>query len=219
MNVAVLSLTRDRLDYTRHCFASLVENAGVEFDWLVLDQGSTDGTVEWLRGNITDLVLALPKNVGICRGLNMLLDRIDLNEVDVVVRFDNDCEVTQPDTLKMACEAAMTGTIVAPRVLGLRQPPPTIGSYQAGGRTVDETSILGGIFMAIPATVFRNGFRYDENSPPWSGDEKVCEWFRQRGGRCGYLQDVSVNHYRTTEGQHADIPDYFARKRLEGCPV
>ena len=48
MRVAVLSLTRDRLVYTRHCFAKLHEFAGCEFDHYVLDQGSKDGTDEWL---------------------------------------------------------------------------------------------------------------------------------------------------------------------------
>jgi GT2 family glycosyltransferase len=46
MNVAVLTLTRDRLPYTQHCFATLKENAGCDYDHIVLDQGSTDGTAE-----------------------------------------------------------------------------------------------------------------------------------------------------------------------------
>jgi hypothetical protein len=138
---------------------------------------------------------------------------------DVIVRFDNDCEVVQPGTLKAVCEAAAAGdAIVAPRVLGLRHPPATGATFPAGGYTVGETAILGGVFMAIPGRLFDAGFRYDEASPLWSGDERICDWYRARGGRCGYLDGYAVNHYLTTDGQAADIPAYFAQKRLEGCP-
>ena len=51
MNIAVLSLTRDRLDYTKHCFGRLIELAGCDFDWYITDQGSNDGTVDWLHAN------------------------------------------------------------------------------------------------------------------------------------------------------------------------
>lgn len=219
MNVAVLTLTRDRLDYTKHCFGTLLGNAGCEFGWWVLDQASGDETVRWVRENTHATVVESRENVGICRGLNMLLDRVDLEAADVIVRFDNDCEVTQPGTLRTVVEVAATGTIVAPHVRGLRHPPPTVGRYTAAGRTVSETTILGGIFMAVPAQVFRDGFRYDETQPLWTGDERVCDWFRGRGGRCGYVDGVAVNHYETTDGQHARYPAYFAQKRAEGCPV
>ncbi len=50
MRIAVLTLTRDRLDYTQHCFQTLQEFAGCDFDHYVLDQGSTDDTVDCLVG-------------------------------------------------------------------------------------------------------------------------------------------------------------------------
>ena len=44
MKFAVLTLTRDRLEYTQHCFETLRQNAGCDYDHYVLDQGSEDGT-------------------------------------------------------------------------------------------------------------------------------------------------------------------------------
>ena len=51
---AVLTLCRDRLAYTQHCFETLRDNAGCDFDHFVLDQGSMDGTDEWLEQQFHD---------------------------------------------------------------------------------------------------------------------------------------------------------------------
>lgn len=216
MRVAVLTLTRDRLVYTQHCFETLADNAGCRYQHFVLDQGSDDDTAEWLRLEGFDGP-RLSENVGICRGLNMLLDKLDLYGFDVIVRFDNDCEVTKPNTLRTVCEVALEyDAIVAPHVRGLNNPPPIIGLAQAGDHVIEETPILGGIFMAIPARLFtEEEFRYDESLPPWTGDEAIVPWWRSQGGCAGYLQGWSVNHHLTTEGQKQDEPEYQARKERE----
>jgi len=48
MKIAIYTLTRDRLQYTQDCFSSLWQNAGMPFDHYIVDNGSEDGTVEWL---------------------------------------------------------------------------------------------------------------------------------------------------------------------------
>lgn len=79
MRVAVLSLTRDRLDYTIHCFTTLHWLGGAPFDHYVLDQASTDGTVEWLvkQAEMENLKATfMDENVGLSRGHNLLLDEV-----------------------------------------------------------------------------------------------------------------------------------------------
>jgi hypothetical protein len=220
MKIAVITMTRDRLDYTKHCFASLEVNAGCDYDHYVLDNASEDETVNWLSGWASvpgRSAFFASENLGICRGANWLLDRLDPERYDVIVRYDNDCQVTQPDTLKTTAELAATyGAIVSPRVSGLLNPPATLRTVSLGGHLLDETAILGGIFMAIPSQLFwEHGFRYDENAHLHSGDEAIVPWWRARGGVCGYLQGYSVTHYETTSGQRERYPDYFARKDLE----
>lgn len=214
--IAVLSLTRDRLNYTQHCFASLRENAGCEFDHYVLDQGSQDGTDLWLLGGRYRGLALLKKNIGCTRGWNHLLTLCDPKRYDAIVCFDNDCEVLTPDTLKVVAGlAAEHQQILAPRVLGLMYPPPTIAQFQLGEHTIDETTILGNIFMAIPAPLLHE-FRWDERYAVWDGGESITQWWRDRGGRCGYVQGFEVNHYKTTLGQVEDIPWYFERRVAEG---
>lgn len=223
-----MTMTRDRLSYSRHCFQTLRDNAGCEFDWYVLDQGSADGTPGWLLAQEDLNVLTLAENIGCCRGWNLLLaEAFDPADYDAVVCFDNDCEVVQAGTLDLVARLAVEhNLILSPRVLGLRNPPPTIGTLSldgAGGHdwTVDETTILGNIFMAIPARLLsEHGFRWDEAHEPWAGGEHITAWFREViGGRCGYVNGSIVNHYETTDGQHDRYPSYFERRVREGGPA
>jgi hypothetical protein len=213
VRVAVLTLTRDRLPYTQHCFATLRENAGCDYDHYVLDQASEDGTVDWLNEQDDLDVTFASENIGINQGLNHLLDySVDLDEYDVVVKFDNDCELMTPNTLRACCVRALaTDMILSPSIHGLRNPVPTIGLYE----DVDVTPIVGGIFMATPAYVFRSGYRHNPRVGLWGSDDSdLCRHF----GRCGYLRGYHANHYLTTDGQHADIPHYFERTLAEGKP-
>jgi GT2 family glycosyltransferase len=221
VNVAVLTLTRDRLDYTKHCLETLERNAGCEYDHYILDQGSQDGTVEWLRMNTKAHIYELHENIGICRGLNFLLEEFDPIDYDAIVRWDNDCEVLSKDALLFSAWIANEYEIIcSPLVHGLRNPPGSIGELQAGPHRILETEILGGIFMAIPSTIFYlDQFRYDFEQPLWKGDELICPWWRARAGHCGYVADLEVNHYLTTEGQGKDMPDYFLRRVAEGGPA
>ena len=217
MKIALLTLTRDRLAYTQHCFNSIQQHARVDYDHWVLDQGSEDGTVDWLRDHTNCRLIESPTNLGICKGLNLMLDTLDPAEYDVLVRFDNDCEVLQPYTLSTCAGLALDhGVICSPHVLGLNAPPKTFDPVQVGDHIIDQTAVLGGIFMAMPAWLFsEDGYRYDESRHPHSGDELIVPWHRARGGTAGYVRGFHVNHYETSKGQAATHPDYWARKTLE----
>lgn len=218
MKIAVLTATRDRLEYTKHCFRTLHENAGCDFDHYVFDQGSQDGTFEWLLLGEGDRALHIhPENVGISRAMNELVAMAEKEEgYDVFVKFDNDCELLTPNTVCDLAELAVEwDAILSPRIYGLRNPPPTISRFDE----IDETPMVGGIFMAIPAHVFKT-FRYSEDNPVWGGDDvQICQWHRSQGGITGYVRGYDANHYKTTDGQHDDFPAYFERRVLEGGPV
>ena len=212
-----MSLTRDRLPYTQHCFGRLQQLAGREYDHYVLDNGSRDGTPEWLRSQSFSAVVLEPENIGCCRGWNRLLELADPGTYDVIVTFDNDCEVVTDNVLEVAELAARHEVILSPRVQGLLYPPPAINVFSLDGYDIEETMILGNIFMAIPTSVFTSGgFRWDTRHQVWDGGESVTAWFRDRGGHCGYVAGFEVNHYKTTMGQVVDIPWYFERRVLEG---
>jgi GT2 family glycosyltransferase len=222
MKVAVLTLCRDRLSYTQHCFGSLRDKAGCGFDHYVLDQGSQDGTPDWLRQELfegrLERILLMEENIGLSRGHNRLLDLLD-DDYDAVCTFDNDCEVVMPGTLLACAEIAARGRwVVSPRVEGLNNPPAIGATETVNGEPVGLYPAVGGIFRVMPGE-FARSFRFNEANPLWGGDEgDVGRALRARGMQSGYLLDWHVNHYLTTSGQHADIPDYFLRTLAEGKP-
>lgn len=223
MRIAVLTLTRDRLDYTKHCFARLQSLAGCEYDHYVLDQASEDGTYQWLQEWMAEAIdglvgrrtiLRSPENVGVSCGMNRLLD-ILYGTYDVVVKFDNDCELLVQDTLKVAAEVAMEGWIISPHIKGLIDPPPVQEEVEVLGHRVGIPPLIGGIFMATPGRVF-DTYRHNETNPLWGMDDvNLCSWWRSQGHGFGYLLDFPANHYLTTRGQMEDNPVYYARKDRE----
>ncbi len=217
MNVAVMSLTRDRLDYTKHCFGTLLENAGCDFDWWVADNGSTDGTVDWLLENTDATVTAYSDNAGISPALNAMLDDIvEAADYDVIVKVDNDCELLTPNTLRDVSRiAAERDAIVSPWIRGLRSTPEPFGHVHG----ISVTPVIGGIFTAVPARVFKDGYRHPILPTLDGEDFNLCRWFQREDGLVGYVDGYEANHYETTDGQHARYPEYFARREQERLAV
>lgn len=218
MKVAVCTLTRDRLEYTQHCFDRLHDLAGCWFDHYVLDQGSTDGTREWLsRTDHFDFerVILEPTNVGINVGMNRLVDEaLDTDDYDVIVKVDNDCELVVNYTVRDVALLAREGNaILSPRVEGLESPPGPQGRFEILDETILDIPQIGGVFMAIPTIAF-DTFRYNDAKLLFD-DVDLCWHWRKHGGRCGYVERLHVNHYETTAGQRARYPQYFERKDAE----
>jgi len=224
MKIAVYSLTHDRLAFTRSCFQSLWDRLGVPFDHYVFDNGSTDGTVEWLeayRPRFADVVLSAD-NLGIARACNRLLDRIGARgPYDLVIKIDNDCEVVTPDLLVALVEllegarSTSPPVVLSPRVEGLVHQPARRRYERIGGRKVGVTGAVGGIFLPVPGHVFQE-YRYPEDLPLGIGDDMhLCGWLRERGVMIGYVEDLVVRHHQTTVGQWHEERAYFARRDRE----
>lgn len=91
--IGIVVLTHNALDYTRRCLSSLLQYTEVPCEVHVVDNGSTDGTPEWL-GTISDprvFVHLMGRNTGVPAGRNEGL--LGLGRVDFVVFLDNDVEV------------------------------------------------------------------------------------------------------------------------------
>ena len=152
--------------------------------------------------------------------MNMLLAWAEKNDdYDVIVKFDNDCELLEPDTLKTVCELTHASyALLSPRILGLNHPPPVTGEYEIEGEAILDIPQIGGIFLSAPAWIFGQ-YAHRNDAPLYGSDDvDLCWWYRRRGGRCGYVKRLSANHYETTSGQHERYPEYFQRTLAEGKP-
>ncbi len=226
MRIAVYTLTRDRLEYTKHCFASLQAKAGVDFDHFVLDNGSQDGTPDWVvRYYHPYWHHMLDNNVGISQGANLVLNAIlsHPQNYDLIVKMDNDCECISDNLLGQMVEIFSDVEkhnlgprfVLSPRVEGIVNQPKRVRYTMLAGRRIGLTSTIGGLFHVVPCAVYAS-YRYPLELPlAWGQDDHFCQWVRQHGAEVGYVEGLVVNHYETTHGQAARYPEYFERKWKE----
>lgn len=115
--VSVLILSWNGRHHLETCLAALAEqrDPGVDWEVLVLDNGSTDGTAEWMArehgGNPRIRLVASPHNLGFCGGNNRLVAEA---RGDAVAFLNNDTR-PRPDWLAALADAyrAAPGDVAA----------------------------------------------------------------------------------------------------------
>lgn len=197
--LAVYTLTRDRLDYTKRMLEQL-KNCGMEFDHFILDNGSTDGTQEWLKDAIK-----LPKNTGLWTAINILLLYTNyFYDYELVLKLDNDLEFPEDDWLTKLIDTyeARDYDILTPFVEGIcngKGGPDRIMDDNGIGMTLS----VGGACLLTTAEAYNELMPNKEMARGWD------TWFCKEK-RCGVVEDIKVKH--DTEQQEADKPDYYQRK-------
>lgn len=222
MRIAVYSLTRERLEYTRSCFTALRDLAGHPFDHYIVDNGSLDGTHGWIENEYRPYWFwPLDMNYGISRGSNIALRAIMVHDYDLVLKVDNDC---MPRTEGILAEIARiyrdypaaAKYALSPRVEGINRQPTRVTHAYLAGHQIGLTAIIGGLFHVLPAAMYREFYLqggYDETLPLAKGqDDQLCEWLRMNGYRKGYIEDLCVEHHEGTDAQARRFPEYFRRK-------
>ncbi len=100
--IPVLMITYNRLQYTVQALQSLVESDSVIP--IVIDNGSTDGTVKWLKNYATENSFRHPvyfnhENKGIAHAMNQFLSLTD--NYEIVGKVDNDTIVPTDWAVKL----------------------------------------------------------------------------------------------------------------------
>lgn len=225
IKVAIFSITYDRLDYTKECFEQMYKTAGYNFDHFIIDNGSQDGTPEYLEslenpnGNV--IVYCNTKNTGISHASNQALDIIkSYGKYDAIMKVDNDCFFKNNGWLKTMIDVHR----VFPRfalscfVDGLRDNPggaPRADYITINNELVGVTKHLGGICHFVSSRAYDN-FRWDEESFLHGVQDMEFSMFLDYNGFYqGYLESWFCEHKDGTEGQHKKYKDYFERRKLE----
>jgi len=103
MNIHLVFITYNRLPYTKLALASVLADPTEEFSLTIWDNASTDGTVEYLRNELSDHRIAdiafSKENVGQTAAVNAAWGK---SKADLLGKLDNDCLVTAGWTRKLA---------------------------------------------------------------------------------------------------------------------
>lgn len=223
--VVVYSLVKDRLRYTKTCFRKLKKLSGYEYDHVVVDQGSTDGTREWIRESYKPTVyIQNSENLGIAVGSNQALDAIG-DAYDIIIKIDNDCYPLTSGWLEQFVELYKRTHRMAfsPYPEGLLDNPGGSPRYAYGnlnGHLLGLVQHLGGLCMVCPAEFYAD-FRWDETTPKhFIYDLLFSQYLTRQGYGLAYVEDIRVSHGpKGTLGQYKDYPEYFQKRKEELAPV
>lgn len=234
LRVAVYTMTMDRLEYTKVMAAAMDRLAGYAFDWFVIDQGSKDGTQEWLKRCTRDHGSKWRKqlqyrlyeaNVGLGKGWNNAIEWVRSaggeTPYDIVIKVDNDAQMLTEGWLAAMIEIFRRNRNVclSPYVEGLDGSPGGVLRQRSSGEmpylmindmVVGIVPHLGGIVYATPLCVF-DEFKFDEESKG-NKDVLLSQHAGQRGFTLFYMEQFRVWHIDGTKGQEAKYPEYFKNK-------
>jgi glycosyltransferase involved in cell wall biosynthesis len=218
-NIAIFSITYDRLDYTKKSFNSLKKTTDYKYDHYVIDNGSTDGTVEWLKNHIpANRLILLPKNVGISKASNMIIDLIKKGDYQCVVKWDNDCIGLTKGWLTKMVDIWVSNRKIALScyVQGLVDNPGgaiRLGYGTIKGELIGVTKHLGGICHFVDIHAY-DDFRWEENAFLHGiQDMEMSQYLLFHGWSQGYLENFYVSHGpKGTAQQKKDYKEYFERR-------
>lgn len=217
--VAIFTLTKDRLDYTKKMVESMRKTAGYPFDWFVIDNGSKDGTVEWLKKQDATVIYN-KKNAGIPRASNQIIDVIKKGNYDFIMKVDNDVLFKSFDWL-----ATMMKIYSVMRPFNLSLYPEGLIANAGGVHRYAYTSIvgellgfvphLGGMTSIVPAEVYDTFKWTDVCFLRGGNDVFLSAWLNEHAYQLAYLENYQAEHMETTRGQAKRYPDYFKLMKKE----
>lgn len=202
---AIWSLTKNRLYFVQRSFASLAQSAGMPYDHYVLDQGSIDGTAEWLTdqykaGHLSYLRLE-PTNIGISRGSNHLLELILVDDTHSwVIKMDSDIEWRTSRWIERLAGRWRPQHILSPHILGLVQHPG--GAPRASFdplKRLGYVKHLGGAVNMAPLAAWKEFGQWNVPAPAHGfQDQEFSTRMRDKGWKLAHAEDILAWHLGNT---------------------
>ena len=201
MKISIFTLTQNRLELTKQMMESLDKNTHIPFEHYIIDQGSTDGTLKWLKSFTYQLgklyVFPLSKNIGINSGDNFALDKIGRN-TDVIIKLDNDALIMTDYWLEECLSVLKPKMLISPYILGLLENRGGISRYTYDKENnLGYTPAIGGICqIGFTEAWFNDSGSFPVNMPPsyHHDDMEFCARLKESGYRFAYKEDVYIKH-------------------------
>jgi GT2 family glycosyltransferase len=220
---SIVILSRNKAAYTRLCLQSMLQSQGAEFEVIVVDNGSTDGTLEMLEEIAADYaargvglrVIRNADNIGCSTARNQGAAAAAGHRIAFV---DNDVAVRDAHwllKLRQALEAASDIAIVGPKLVF---PFPPYAIEFAGGavsregqvgylgrgearddrrfnRAQDVQCLISACIMVRRQWLVDSGGFDEAFNPVQFEDIDLCYRVRSRGGRVRYEPSVEMYHF------------------------
>lgn len=219
--VSIIIRCLNRLEYTIKTISSIDKMAGMDdYEMIVIDQGSTDGTVEWLKSLDKEGYYKLRYQLnsvnsgdagGMKEGYNLSSD-----DCKYIMQFDNDCEAITENFLKNIVDVMDDDDNVG--CIMLKREGVRIQIRPNNVRMINNQQ-YGDIRSAVCCSIIRKDIL--DNSNLWYDKEKIG-WLKditsKNNNKYKILKslDNKVFHIDTTKGQSKKYPSYIKNKVRTG---
>ena len=193
--VSIVILCRNNLEYTKKCIESIRKNTEVSYQLVVVDNGSSDGTCQYLEIVLKDrdVLIWNPKNIGFSSA-NNLGARVASGEY--LCFLNNDCEVGS-GWVRQLLEAAKNSALVGASVFCL-QPDFRAMTFKfvGTGKEDNEWSYIEGWCLFLKREIFNFVGGFDTRFDPYlSEDADLSFKFKKYGMKIGKVENLRVKHH------------------------
>jgi len=224
---SIVILTRNQVEYTRMCLDSIRARTDEPYELIVVDNGSTDATVDYLRSQSDVKLIENPDNRGFPAGCNQ---GIRAAGGDQILLLNNDVIVTTGwlDRQLRAMHGQHRIGLVGPcsnRVSGLQAVPADYAdlasldgfAWQWGkrhDRVVEDTDRLVGFCLLFRRGLIAEIGLLDEQFGLGNfEDDDFCRRARQAGFRAVIARDAFIHHFGsvTHRAENVDLAALLER--------
>jgi GT2 family glycosyltransferase len=224
MTTSIIILTWNRLELTQRTLKSVFANTTVPFRLIVVDNGSSDGSIEWLREMPQDHPLCQSydfifndRNMGVAGGRNqgMKLSNEKYND-DWVAILDNDVEV--PAGWLAEAQDIMSANsqlFIGVNAEGVKYP-----LIKRCGKEFQfkERGNAGGACLIIPKKLFGDIGYFTIEYRLYGEEDSDYSWrARCKGWEIGYIKDMAI-HIGEGEADTGEYRKYKDECRVENIP-
>lgn len=194
--ILVVTLTCGRLDVSKKYVPMLAEKAGCDYDHIIVDNGSTDGTPQWFQDHGYE-VIRNTNNMGVATGWEIGYLAGKKYNPDYVIRMDDDCDIESDNILAEMMrfygehgDSYVTSPMNVPLLQQPKYMPKTVDPRKKlGGWNVNFTT-HSGLFVCVPTV----GFQMMVEKGMREGDNRRGSFWRNNGFPTVYLNDLKVHH-------------------------
>lgn len=214
--VSAITLNWNGKDDTIECIASLKKLNYPNYDIVVVDNGSTDGSVSALRAQYPDIaIIENGRNLGYAEGFNVGLKYAHENGADYFLIVNNDT-IIDPDAmtaLVLAAESAPDIGFVSGKVYWhndpnrlqtagrLTDPHTLVGTHVASGEidngqvdAIKEYDFIDDVFLLVRQSVYKKVGGYDPNFFLYFEETDWCARVRRAGFTIIYTPHAKIWH-------------------------
>ena len=209
--IAILVLTYNNLEATKKCIEKIYSNTKSEFNLFILDNNSTDGTIDYLDSLFYENlnVFLNVKNEGIINGRNKLWD-ISHNDGD----YDYFCFLDNDQFVKDGWDDAYLELMKDYDVVGT-EAWQMKSNFQPTRRIKNKSehfSYVGCGGMMIRREVIENIGLFDvQFNPFYFEDPDFCFRAIQNGYKMGWCSNDVIRHQKHDLTLHGDRRKFFIR--------